>query len=300
MPITFQFYGSDINSGPGTPDSVIDVVGNAGYTITKTAENGGDPITDPDILSFGDEFSVDVFPGQTFVYVGTDGAGGIGGSVGNLDPNQGVYYFSDTQILTGPAPDLTFGDTVICFAAGTLIATPDGETTVETLSIGDMLLTQDGRTVPVKWIGRQTVHKLFTPAERFAPVRIAAGALGEGLPHTDLVLTADHALIIDDLAINAGALVNGTTITCDPIDSLPERVTYYHIETENHDVILANGAPAETFVDYVGRKAFDNYAEYVELYGDELPITEMDRPRVSAARLLPPHIRTRLATALSA
>lgn len=194
-----------------------------------------------------------------------------------------------------PAPQVNPVDFTTCFAAGTLIAAPNGEIEVETLTIGDMLLTQDGRTVPVKWIGRQTVHKLFTPAERFAPVRIAAGALGEGLPHTDLVLTADHALIIDDLAINAGALVNGTTITCDPIDSLPDRVTYYHIETENHDVILANGAPAETFVDYVGRKAFDNFAEYIDLYGEERAIYEMDRPRVSAARLLPPDIRARLA-----
>ena len=51
--------------------------------------------------------------------------------------------------------------------------------------------------------GGQTLH----------PVRVSAGALGNGLPHTELVLTADHALIIDGLAINTGALVNGTTIT---------------------------------------------------------------------------------------
>ena len=78
------------------------------------------------------------------------------------------------------------------------------------------------------------------------------------------------------------------------IDSLPERITYYHIETQNHDVILANGAPAETFIDYTGRKAFDNFAEYIDLYGEERAIYEMDRPRVSAARLLPPDIRARL------
>jgi hypothetical protein len=293
---TYQFYGIDENLGPPGPDGTIDAVGSSGYTITKTAEAGGDPIIDPDTLGLGDQFEVDAFPGLTFEYFATDGAGGIISIVGGLDPDQGTYYFSDTEIVFGQAaPSPVFGDTTICFAAGTLIATLEGEQTVETLTIGDILLTQDGRSVPVKWVGRQTVHKLFTPAERFAPVRVAAGALGEGLPHTDLVLTADHALIIDDLAINAGALVNGTTIAYEPIDSLPERITYYHIETQNHDVILANGAPAETFIDYIGRKAFDNFAEYIDLYGEERAISEMDRPRVSAARLLPPDIRARLA-----
>ena len=115
----------------------------------------------------------------------------------------------------------------------------------------------------MKWLGKQTVHKFFTPAERFISVRVAGGALGIGLPHTDLVLTADHAMILDGLAINASALVNGTSITFDPIESLPDRVTYYHLETEGYEVILASGTPARTFVDYVSRRAFDNYAEYV-------------------------------------
>lgn len=221
-----------------------------------------------------------------------------------LDTDVG-FFFSDVDAATASAdldnvvsttdPEWNAGDFTTCFAAGTLIATPDGEQPVETLKIGDTITTADGKTVVVKWLGWQTVHKIFTSVEWFVPVRVAAGALGDGLPHTDLVLTPAHALIIDDLAIDAGALVNGTTITYDPIESLPDRVTYYHIETEEHDVILANGAPAETFVDHAGRRAFDNFAEYLALYGDERPIHEMNRPRVSAARLVPPDITARLA-----
>ena len=120
------------------------------------------------------------------------------------------------------------------------------------------------------------------------------GALGDGLPHTDLVLTADHALILDGLAINAGALVNGTTITLEPLSAVPDRVTYYHVETEDHDVILANGAAAETFVDYVDRQGFDNYADYAALYGEERIITEMPLPRIGTARLVPPSLKARL------
>ena len=104
-------------------------------------------------------------------------------------------------------------------------------------------------------------------------------------------------MIVDGLAINAGCLVNGETILHEPFESLPDRVTYHHIETEAHEVVLANGMPAETYVDYVGRRAFDNHSEYLELYGEERIIAEMPRPRVSAARLVPPAIRAMIAKA---
>ena len=60
------------------------------------------------------------------------------------------------------------------------------------------------------------------------------------------------------------------------------------------EVILANGVPAETYVDHVGRRAFDNHAEYVALYGDEPQIEEMDMVRISAARLVPAEIKARI------
>lgn len=187
-----------------------------------------------------------------------------------------------------------------CFAAGTLIKTPEDECSVEDLSIGDLVITAEGNPVAVKWIGRQTVHKIFTPMERFLPVRVSAGALDRGVPHTDLVLTADHALIIDGLAVNAGALVNDTSIVFERYDDLPNKVTYYHVETDSHEVILANGAPAETYVDYVARRAFDNHEEYVQLYGDDRTIREMSLPRISARRLVPPSIVARLASSKAA
>ncbi len=182
---------------------------------------------------------------------------------------------------------------LVCFAEGTGIATPDGERAVEALKIGDLVTTADGRAVPVRWVGRQTMHKLFS-GERMAPVRVRAGALGGGLPHRDLVLTPEHALILDGLAVTAGALVNGTTITFDPLNALPDRVTYYHIETKAHDAILANGAAAETFVDAVTRRRFDNHAEYIALYGKDRTIAEMPLPRVASARLVPTALRARL------
>ena len=180
-----------------------------------------------------------------------------------------------------------------CFAAGSLIATPDGERTVEDLGIGDSILTAGGRTVPVKWVGRQTVWKLRHRA-RSQPVRIRAGALGGGLPHRDLTVTADHGMVLDGYVINASALVNHDTINFVPLAELGDVFTVYHIETEAHDVILANGTPAETFIDYAGRAAFDNHDEYLSLYGADRIIAEMPQPRISSARHVPQVIRQRL------
>ncbi|WP_052249787.1 Hint domain-containing protein [Tateyamaria sp. ANG-S1] len=182
-----------------------------------------------------------------------------------------------------------------CFLTGTRIATPDGETAVEDLKIGDEILTADGKTVPVRWVGWQKVVCAFQPPERLMPVRVEAGALGHGLPKRDLTLTADHALHIDGMLINAGTLVNDTTITRVPLSEFDGSYTVYHVETEHHDLILAEGTAAETYVDYLGRKSFHNYAEFVELYGDTRTIPEMDLPRISAPRLVPPATRARLA-----
>lgn len=186
--------------------------------------------------------------------------------------------------------------TVVCFVEGTLIATPEGERLVEDLAIGDLVLTVDGKPVAVKWIGRQQVHARtggFALSEKMLPVCISAGALGNGLPHTDLYVSAGHGMIVDNLVVNAGALVNGSTIRFVTAEEFRQSFCYYHIETENHDVVLANGAASETFVDYIGRMAFDNYQEYVDLYGSDRLIGEMPRLRISSRRQLPAHLAER-------
>ncbi len=94
-----------------------------------------------------------------------------------------------------------------------------------------------------------------------APVRIRADELGLGLPHSDLTVSVDHGMIIDGLVVNASALVNGTTVDFVPLSEPGETSTYYHIETDAHDVILAKEMAAETYIDVAGRSAFDNYQD---------------------------------------
>jgi len=181
-----------------------------------------------------------------------------------------------------------------CFAAGTMIRTPSGDVAVEALSDDHQVVTQNGTAVKVKWIGRQSLRRMFSGCNALNMVRIQAGAFGNGLPETELTVTGDHGMIVDNYVINASALVNATTITQIPIADLPERFTVYHVETENHDVIFANGAPTETFVDVAGRAAFDNCAEYLELFGAERILPEMPIARISSPRLVPSAIKARL------
>src|SRR5262245_9261787 len=103
-----------------------------------------------------------------------------------------------------------------------------------------------------------------------APILFRASALDENVPRRDLYVSSEHAMYIDDeVLVRADQLVNGVSIL-GYLDL--EAVEYFHIELDSHDVILAEGAPAETFVDCNNRCMFQNAAEFRELYpGDTSP-----------------------------
>ena len=168
-----------------------------------------------------------------------------------------------------------------CFLTDTMITTPEGERAVQDLQAGDLVLTADGRAVPVLWMGEQLVKKrIGMVPEGLEPVCIKAGALGN---HCDLYVTADHGMIVDNMIINAGVLVNGDTITF--VDyTIPYMV--YHVETQAHEILLANGAPSESYLDGPSRSSFDNAAS-----APDRVIPEMDLPRISSSRLLPAALR---------
>jgi hypothetical protein len=145
----------------------------------------------------------------------------------------------------------------------------------------------------VRWVGINTVSTVFADPLRVLPIRIRQGALADNVPSRDLLLSPDHAVLIDDILIQAGALVNGVSIIRET--NMPTTFVYYHIEVEDHSLILAEGAPAETFVDNVDRMAFDNWDEYLELFGEGVAIPEMDYPRAKSARQVPRAVRALLA-----
>lgn len=179
-----------------------------------------------------------------------------------------------------------------CFLAGTMIRTADGETAVDKLAIGDLVTTADGRSLPVRFIGRQTIVTRFADRLTAAPICIKAGALDQGLPSRDLFTSPGHAMFIGARLVVAGALVNGSSI--ERLRDAPERFTYFHVELDEHAIIFANDAATETFCDVVPRAIFDNAAEFAELYPDAGPIQPLDVSTVKAARQLPREIREQI------
>jgi hypothetical protein len=181
---------------------------------------------------------------------------------------------------------------IICFYPGTLIATPDGARAVETLAAGDMVLDVDGAAKPIRWVGVQTVSTYFADPVRSLPIRIKAHALADNVPSRDLLVSPDHALLVDGRLIHAGALVNGLSVTRE--SNVPKVFKYFHIELQDHSLILAENTPAETFIDNVDRLAFDNWAEHEALDAGTEPMTELPYPRAKALRQVPVSIRVKL------
>jgi hypothetical protein len=161
-----------------------------------------------------------------------------------------------TFTTTGPAPVL-FGVTVPevpCFATGTEIATPDGPRAVETLCVGDLVLTHDGRAVAIAWVGSRTVRCDIHPApEKVRPVRIRRHAFGTQEPHRDLLLSPDHAIFTGGVLIPVCELINGRTIVQENVQT----IRYVHIELPLHDIVLAEGLPCETLLDIGNHSQFD-------------------------------------------
>ena len=180
-----------------------------------------------------------------------------------------------------------------CFLRGTLIQTPDGETLIEELKVGTLVDTLRG-PMPVKWIGRQRFEKARASWHwSVAPIRIARFALSDEYPRRDLILSPHHSLFIDGVLIPAQWLVNGRTVTIAEMDDC-EAIEYFHIELETHEVVFAEGAPAETLLVDCGREQFVNFVEYEKLYGVDneramqpfAPRIEYDGPGGDLSRLL--------------
>ena len=200
-----------------------------------------------------------------------------------LDPTQD--FSSDLFHVSTSGSTALLTESPPCYLAGTLIRTEAGEVPVEQLRVGDRVITRDGSAKPIRWIGHRSYAGAVPAGLRdVVPVSIEAGALADGVPARELTVSSRHALYLDDVLVPAERLVNGRSIRRRP-DIDPIR--YFHIELERHDVIFAEGAPAESFVDCDSRSAFHNAAEYDALYpGDPGERWVFCAPRVESGEAL--------------
>ena len=209
-----HFYLADLaEPGAGT----IDIVGGEGD------ETAGDT------LHLSSDISV-----SDITFTNTDDA--AGGLSGNFTMADGtVVTFNEIE-------------NIICFTPGARILTSHGERAIETLRVGDMVVTRDHGLRPVRWIGKRTV-----PGQgRFAPVSIAAGVAGSGdkgllvSPQHRVLFTGYQAELLfgeSEVLIAAKHLIDGR----DVVQTECDEVTYIHIMFDRHEVIYADGIATESF-----------------------------------------------------
>ena len=163
---------------------------------------------------------------------------------------------------------------------------------MEALRIGDLVRTAAGALRPVRWIGRRSYRRNVVAVQTdLLPVVFLAGALAPGVPARDLAVSPRHAMCLDAVLVPAALLVNGRSIR----RATPQDVTYFHVELETHDILLAEGAPSESFVDCDSRGMFQNAREFDALYPAGLGKPwEFCAPRVESGVVLET-IRRRLA-----
>jgi hypothetical protein len=154
---------------------------------------------------------------------------------------------------------------VPCFLAGTRIAMAHGDVPVEELAVDNLVRNQDNNLVPIKWVGYRRIDCRRHPTPRDVwPVRVRGDSFGTGMPHRDLWLSPDHAVFVGDVLIPIKHLTNGTSIEQVPMDE----VAYYHIELPQHDVLLAEGLPVESYLDTGDRFNFENGSGPLALHPD--------------------------------
>ncbi len=249
-------------AGTGT----IGFAGSGGSLVVSGAFPAGDGLSgfvagSGDDVLFG---GITYEPGAEASFAGGFITVSVGGTSFDIADPTGAAGTPFTIVDDGGRAEL-----IPCFVAGTRILTPCGEVAVEALAVGDTVVTvREGgpATARIVWVGSRTLDaaRHADPA-LVRPVRFRAGALGGGIPERDVRLSPHHAVYLDGALIEAIALVNGMTIIQEAATDL---VTYHHIELERHDILLAEGMPAESFLDIGNKHMFAQAGAPLALHPD--------------------------------
>lgn len=291
----------------GGPDDLFFDAGRGSSLIN----NGGDNITllDPETGTFIQAtFNGDALDDPTLGAGGYEGFPedaeriGAGENFGSDTDGQSLQRTGDgTTTFSSDTP--TPGITNICFADGTRLLTPSGPRKVEDLKIGDLVMTADGRTAPVRWVFfKQWSAQDMSAHRNLAPICISKDAFGAGLPERDLLLSQQHRILVEgpiaqrmfgarEVLVPAKALLSLPGIY---IDTPSACVRYYHIMLDAHEIVIAEGVRSESL--YLGPQALHSIPEpslHEALVLLGLPRNALMRGEITPARPLVPMKRAR-------
>ncbi|MBU2962288.1 tandem-95 repeat protein [Citreicella sp. C3M06] len=254
--ITISVGGDDTGPGGNSAPTAVDDL----YATTLYATQTVDP-TENDTDPEGDPLTVTAVGEADFGTVTLNEDGTVSyTSVSTPDGfTEGSFYDSFTYSISdgnGGESEANISVEVLpCFTPGTLIATPQGERLVETLEVGDRVITRDNGIQEIRWIGNKelTGHQLARKTH-LRPVLIQAGSLGRNLPEHDLLVSPNHrvlvandktALYFEEREVLAAAKHLTGLEGVDEVETMG--VTYIHMMFDNHEVVLSNGAWTESF-----------------------------------------------------
>lgn len=173
-----------------------------------------------------------------------------------LDPETGIIEFLDGDgNVIGSMSFSNIETVVMCFTPGTMVATPNGSARIETLKAGDLVLTRDHGPQPLRWLGRRTLCAAELARDRsLQPILIEAGALGEGLPERDMMVSRQHRMLMAGPRAEVLFGAEEVLVRALHLTGLPgvrpvtlSEVTYIHLLFDRHEVVMADGAWSESF-----------------------------------------------------
>lgn len=258
-------------NGSGTIETnggTIWVAGQLGSSAYNLGADGGDQAYFDALQPTTTNSFTGVLPGDLLGIKGvTINSATYVGTTLTLDTSGGSFAFTNMNLASNEIPAAVTGTTTFegnsygfielaCFAEGTRIDTLHGPMAVEALRPGMLVLTAGGEARPIRWIGFRQVEPSCHPEPAIVwPICILADAFAPGMPRRAVRLSPDHAVLVNGSLVPVRLLVNGASIVQ---DDACRSLTYYHVELDSHDILLAEGLPAESYLDTGNRGMFEN------------------------------------------
>lgn len=137
---------------------------------------------------------------------------------------------------------------VVCFAAGTMIDTPNGPSAVETLVPGDLVNTRAGGAQALLWVGRSDLTLMAGTCDpHHTPVRFKPA---HGSEARAVLVSPQHCILMrlqngKELFARARHLAEETR--CASFACGRAKVSYVHLCFSKHSIVISQGIPSESF-----------------------------------------------------
>ena len=216
----------------------------------------------------------------------------------DLDGTQMLHFYNVDGSEAGPAVLLdplasqlvaTLTSTLIPFALRPLVdailANPlryvqNNALLTMNLQVGCEVLSLDNGFRPIRWIGRRKLSAgQLQLSPQLRPIRIEAGALGNGLPLRRLEVSPQHRCLIRPMIAKRSVGVRKVLaaarhlLLVDSVSVVEDDapVTYFHMLLDSHELPLSNGAATESL--FIGPMAMqltsaDDRLEIMSLFPD--------------------------------